>query len=376
MDNRSLEICKKLVEFNSVTYTDSSILEYIEGLLKEKGFTAKILKFKSKDGSRVVKNLFATRGKSDRCLGILGHLDTVPSGNGWSFDPFKATEYGGKLYGRGIVDMKGGAGCVIAALEEIETQNVGNINIFFTCDEEVGSYEGTQALLDWARENAILPTDCLICEPSSKNVICDRIYIGHRGSVNIGVEAFGHQDHSAYINKETANNALEKICNFVNKVSKYDFEDNGVNFEKTIASPTMIEASNLAVNIIPPYAKVNFNVRFSDKFSSLDIVKIFEKLAKEDDLKISYMPSGEPYICNSEKLQKYAIDAIERNLGYKPELSTGGGTSDGRFMIKYCPVIELGMVDATLHQIDEHIEIADCEKLKNVYRDFILNYFN
>lgn len=380
MFGRALEICKELVCFNSVTYTESEILDYVADILKKLDFKVDVLEFSAKDenfstGFRKVKNLFATRGSSEKVLGILGHLDTVPAGEGWHSDPFTATEIDSKLYGRGIVDMKGGAGCLLAALEEMPVNSNSKINIFFTCDEEVGSYEGTRALLDWAKAHDQLPTDCLICEPSSDEKICDRIYIGHRGSINITVKAKGEQAHSAYINKQTANNALEKICEFVSEISEFDFGDDGKNFEKTIASPTMIEASNLAVNVIPPHACVNFNVRFSDKFSSDDIINIFRKKADLSGLEIEYTPSGEPYICRDKELINCAQKAISKTLGYEAELSTGGGTSDGRFMVSICPIIELGMVDKTLHQIDEHVEVDDCEKLKNVYKEFIKNYF-
>lgn len=380
MFGRALEICKDLVSFNSVTYTESEILDYVAGILKKMDFSVEILEFSANDekfstGFRKVRNLFATRGTSEKVLGILGHLDTVPAGEGWHSDPFKATERDGKLYGRGIVDMKGGAGCLLAALEELSIDLNSKINIFFTCDEEIGSYEGTRALLDWAKAQGQLPTDCLICEPSSNKKVCDRIYIGHRGSININVKARGEQAHSAYINKQTANNALENICKFVSEISGFDFDDDGKNFEKTIASPTMIEASNLAVNVIPSHACVNFNVRFSDKFSSGDIVNIFRKKANRIGLEVEYMPSGEPYICRNKELINCAQRAISKTLGYEAELSTGGGTSDGRFMITICPIIELGMVDKTLHQIDEHVEIEDCENLKNVYKEFIKNYF-
>lgn len=372
---RALDICKALVEFNSVTYNKSEILNYVSSILEDINFDVQTLKFTDKNTGRCVENLFASRGKTIECLGILGHLDTVPAGDGWSFEPFQATEYNGKLYGRGIVDMKGGIGCALAALEELDKDSDNRINIFLTCDEEIGSYEGMQAMLDWAKEKRKLPTDCLICEPSSNIKICDRVYIGHRGSINIEIIAKGIQSHSAYVTKKNSKNALERICKFVSTIANYDFKDESELFNATIASPTTLNAANLAVNVIPPYASVNFNVRFSDKFTSESIFEIFRLLAEKDGLSASYTKSGEPYVCKNKKLLECARDSIYAELGYYPEFSTGGGTSDGRFMINYCPVIEFGMVDKTLHQINEHIEIDDCEKLKNVYKRFILKYF-
>ncbi len=373
--SRALEICRDLVGFNSVTYNKSDILAYVKSILTAVDFDVQILEFTDEKTGRCVENLFASRGETIDSLGILGHLDTVPAGEGWNFDPFKATEYNGKLYGRGIVDMKGGVGCVLAALEELDKTSHDRISIFFTCDEEVGSYEGVQAMLDWAKERNEIPTDCLICEPSSNKKIGDRIYIGHRGSINIEVRANGIQSHSAYVTKESSENALEKICNFVSKISNYDFKDESEFFKATIASPTILNSSNLAVNVIPPLASVNFNVRFSDKFTSESIFEIFKDLAEKDGLTANFTKSGEPYICKNERLLECAKNSIYEELGYYPAFSTGGGTSDGRFMINYCPVVEFGMVDRTLHQVNEHIEICDCEKLKNVYKRFILKYF-
>jgi len=374
---RALEICSDLVAFNTVTPGGRSILEYAESILKKLGFRVEILTFQSQDGTNVVDNLYAeyVSNQNGRKLGFLGHLDVVPPGDAWSFDPFKATISDGKLYGRGIADMKGGAGCFLAALENSIASIDGTVSIFLTCDEEIGTYEGTRALLDWAVEHNKIPDHCLIGEPSSDKKICDRIYIGHRGSVNIEAHASGIQAHSAYVSKDTKNSALEKICSFINDVSAYDFKHNDKRFPECIASATMISSANIAQNVIPASSSVNFNVRFSADYTSGDIVDIFRALAEKYEISITYTPSGEPYICEDVVLLDVASSSIIDVLGYKPTYSAGGGTSDGRFMIKHCPIVEMGMVDATIHQVDEHVDVGDCEKLASVYKRFIERYF-
>lgn len=372
---RVLEICKNLVNFRTVTPGGPEILEYVKDILTPLGFSVEILNFKSEDGSNSVYNLYAEfcSNENGPNLGFLGHLDTVPPGDGWEYDPFVATLSGDRLYGRGIADMKGGAGCFLASLEKSIAKIKGKVSIFLTCDEEVGTYEGTQALLKWAKDNDKIPTHCLIGEPSSFEKICDRIYIGHRGSVNILTSCQGLQCHSAYVAKSTNNNPAEKIGRFIAEVSKYEFKSDD-RFPETIASPTVVECSNIAQNVTPGYASVNHNIRFS-AYSTADIKLIFEEIARKYDMSVSVTPSGEPYICEDEKLLEIAKQATFENTGYLPEFSAGGGTSDGRFMIHYCPVVEMGVVDATIHKANEYVKIADLSKLSDIYSRFIELYF-
>ena len=372
---RVLEICKDLVNFHTVTPGGREVLDCVANILTPLGFSVEILNFKSEDGSNSVYNLYAEfcSNENGPNLGFLGHLDTVPPGDGWEYDPFVATVSGDRLYGRGIADMKGGAGCFLASLEKSISKVDGKISIFLTCDEEIGTYEGAQALLKWAKDNGKIPTHCLIGEPSSNEKICDRIYIGHRGSINILTSCQGLQCHSAYVTKSTKNNPAEKIGRLIADVAQYEFKSDS-RFPETIASPTVVECSNIAQNVIPGAASVNFNVRFSS-YSSVDMVKIFQEIGKKYDAVVTYTPSGEPYICEDEKLLKLANLAISGVTGYMPEFSAGGGTSDGRFMIHYCPVVEMGVVDATIHKANEFVKIDDLAKLSEIYSRFIELYF-
>lgn len=377
MDNsRAFEICKDLIEFNTITPGGIEILEYIEHFLSKLGFKVEILTFTSQDKKNVVHNLYAEYGSGGKNLGFLGHLDVVPPGEGWDFDPFKCTCHDGFIYGRGIADMKGGAGCFLAALEEKISEINGRISVFLTCDEEVGTYEGGQALLDWAQANNKLPDHCLIGEPSSDQKICDRIYIGHRGSINILATAHGVQSHSAYVANSGKNNALEKICAYVHEIMMYRFKHDDLRYPECTISPTLINNSNIAENVVPDWCCVNFNVRFSADYTFESVVQIFKDIAKKYDISIEYKKSGDAYICEDGRLLNTASRSILDALGYSPKYSAGGGTSDGRFMNKYCPVIEFGMPDGTIHKINEHVRLGDCEKLTEVYKRFLEIYFS
>lgn len=376
--SRAVEICKELVSIRSVTRCDDTIVRYVSGLLEKLGFHSEILTFKSNDGVNVVHNLYAEydSGKNGRNLGFLGHLDTVPAGDGWKYDPFSATENDGFLYGRGIADMKGGVGCFLAALEDCVQHVSGKVSVFLTCDEEIGTYEGMQSVLRWAIEHNKIPDHCLIGEPSSEEKICDRMYVGHRGSVNVTAKASGEQMHSAYVVAGNKNNALERMCRFATDVSAIKFDKIDEHFPKCVISPTMIQSANIAENVVPAYAEMNFNVRYSGAYVEDEIIAMFSEIAKNYDIDISYRSSGRAYICDDQFLIDVASRAVYDVLGYRPERSTGGGTSDGRFMIDLCPLIELGMVDETIHKANECVRVSDSDKLSDVYSKFLQIYFS
>ena len=375
---RAVDICRDLISIRSVTRCDDTIVRYVAKILENIGFNCEVLTFSSDDGTNVVHNLYAEydSGKGGRNLGFLGHLDTVPAGDGWTYEPFSATSVDDFLYGRGIADMKGGVGCFLAALETGVEHITGKVSIFLTCDEEIGTYEGIQSVLRWAVEHKKIPDHCLIGEPSSDKKICDRMYIGHRGSINISAKACGEQMHSAYVTNDNKNNALERLCCYVSDVSMFKFDRIDNRFPECVVSPTMIKSANIAENVVPAYAEMNFNVRYSGAYTYDDIVSIFSDLAKKYEIEISYRNSGCAYICDDLYLLDIASKAVSDILGYIPLKSAGGGTSDGRFMIDLCPLIELGMIDETIHKANECVRISDCVDLANVYLRFLQLYFS
>lgn len=371
-----IELCSNLVSFRSITPNDDGIAEYVANFLETRcGCSCTILEFQSENG--VVKNLFASRGDNNKpSLGFIGHLDVVPPGDGWSSDPFCAVQRDGRMFGRGVCDMKGGVAAFCCALETFVKQASNdkcNIRIFLTGDEEIGSVAGMQSLLKWAEQNGQLPSACLVGEPTSIEVTGDRIYLGHRGSVNVNVVAMGKQNHVA--TAPASDNALSKLCCYISHLIQHDWRANSTRFPNTKLEPTLLFNNNYATNIIPDRASANINVRFSDDYTPEELQGIFNQYNNES-LKLNFDFCGLPYYCDDKILPNILAKSIEQVTQCKPVFSGGGGTSDGRFMISHCPVIEFGLPDTTMHQKDESIAISDLQLLEKIYTCFISNYFH
>lgn len=371
-----IDLCSQLVSFRSITPNDDGIAEYVANFLETRcGCSCKILEFQSENG--VVKNLFASRGVDhDYSLGFIGHLDVVPPGDGWTSDPFCAVQHDNRIFGRGVCDMKGGVAAFCCALENFVKQDKTSqygIRIFLTGDEEIGSTAGMQSLLRWAEQNKQLPSACLVGEPTSIDNTGDRIYLGHRGSVNVNVVATGKQNHVA--TAPASDNALTKLCCYITSLTKHKWRINSSRFPSTKLEPTLLFNNNYATNIIPDNASANVNVRFSDDYTPEELQNIFRQYNSEN-LQLNFNFCGLPYYCNDTTLPNILAKSIEQVVQLKPVFSGGGGTSDGRFMIMHCPVIEFGLPDATMHQKDESVAIADLLSLEKIYTHFIYNYFH
>ncbi len=365
-----VSFCSELIKRKSVTPNDDGILDYVSEFLSSVGFETKILEFKSADGKNVVKNLFAKHGHSrDKVLGFLGHLDVVPAGDGWN--AFAAEQKDGHLIGRGVADMKGGAAAFCCAVAEYVKQNFdGTISFFLTCDEEIGSFEGAQSLIKWAKENNELPTDCLIGEPSSDATIGDRIFAGHRGSMNVVVRSHGKQGHVAYPSK----NSLTSLCRYIARMVDYNWRYENKKFPKTKVEPTLLYTNNYAQNVVPDESSANINIRYSADYESEELKKIFTQQAEGLNLELEFIVNGDAYYCESH-LQDLLAESIKETVGIKPEFSAAGGTSDGRYMVKHCNVIEFGLRDATMHQKNERVKISDLYTLEKIYAAFLKRYF-
>lgn len=374
-----LSLCSKLIKCKSVTPMDDGAIDCVADYLSAVGFDAKILDFVSLDGKNRVKNLFAQYGTSDeKVLGFLGHSDVVPAGEKWDVEPFDAILKDGYLYGRGICDMKGGIAAFCAAASEFIKQQGnnfdGSIVILITGDEEIGSEQGARALIEWSREYRKLPHDCLIGEPSSYKKIGDRIYIGHRGSINVKVKSKGKQGHIAY--QGCYINSLSNLCKYISQMLKYEWKHKDMRFPKTNLEPTMLFTNNYAENVAPDKSSANINVRYSSDYNSEDLKKIFEKEVNGyDGIILDFNVNGDAYCCNNEKLKSMLSSAINEVTGENPEFSCAGGTSDGRYMKKYCNVIEFGLQDANIHQKNERAKVDDLLYLSKIYHAFLNRYF-
>ncbi len=370
-----IEFCSNLVRCKSITPADDGAIDYISNFLKNLGFETKILEFSEEN--RTVRNLFAKfeRGEGAN-LGFLGHSDVVPAGDGWDSDPFDPIQHNGFLIGRGVADMKGGIAAFCCAVSKFikEKSFDGSIRIFITGDEEIGSYQGIQSVLDWAEKEKEIPDDCLIGEPSSDKTIGDRVFIGHRGSINVCATSTGEQLHVAYP-REGAN-SLTQICRYITTLKEYEWKYEDKRFPKTNLEPTLLFTGNYAENIVPGESWANINVRFGADYDSEKLKQILSEKADPLNIKLSFRVSSEAYYCDNENLKNLMSKAIKNVTGKIPQFSAEGGTSDGRYMIKYCNVIEFGIQDKTIHQSNEKVKISDLKKLEDIYSEFLKLYFN
>lgn len=371
-----VSLCSDLIKCKSVTPNDDGAIDVIAEYLLSLGFHTEILIFKSVDGKNEIKNLFAKYGASkNRILGFLGHSDVVPAGDGWEVDPFAAIQKDGYLIGRGIADMKGGIAAFCCAVSEFIKQKFdGSIVVLITGDEEVGSYEGVRSLIKWCEENDHIPNDCLIGEPSSRINIGDRVYIGHRGSMNVTAQSIGKQGHIAY--PENYVNSLGNICKYIAAMMNYKWKYDDKRFPRTNLEPTLLFTNNYATNVAPDSSSANLNIRYGADYNSEDLKKILLDEAKDYDISLDFVVSGDSYFCDNERLKGILSLAIKDITGIGTEFSCGGGISDGRYMIKYCNIIEFGLQDSTMHQKNEKVKINDLLVLEKIYLSFIEKYFN
>lgn len=370
-----IKFCSDLVRCKSVTPADDGAIDYIAEFFKNLGFETQVLEFS--EGERTVRNLFAKFGTGKGAnLGFLGHSDVVPAGDGWNSDPFEPVQRDGFLIGRGVADMKGGisAFCCAVARFVREKSFSGSLRIFITGDEEIGTCQGIRSVLEWAEQHGEIPEDCLIGESSSDRELGDRVYVGHRGSINARARSAGKQSHVAY--PKDCENSLTQICRYISAMKDYQWKHEDKRFPKTNLEPTLLFTGNCAENIIPGESSANLNIRFGADYNSDQLKQILSEKAAPLGIELSFRVSGEAYCCDDENLKNLLSRAIKSITGQTPRFSAGGGTSDGRHMIKHCNVIEFGIQDGTIHQSNERVKISDLKKLEDIYFEFLKLYFH
>ncbi|MDR2794309.1 MAG: succinyl-diaminopimelate desuccinylase [Holosporaceae bacterium] len=371
-----VSFCAELIKCKSVTPDDDGALDLVADFLASVGFETNIMFFRSPDGSNVVKNLFASFGSSSKkILGFLGHSDVVPPGDGWSTDPFEPVQQDGYLIGRGICDMKGGIGAFCCAVAKfVQKKFDGSIKILITGDEEIGTREGIRSLLQWCRETGNMPQDCIIGEPSSENILGDRIYLGHRGSINIVVRSVGQQGHVAY--PSNFKNSLSNVCRFVTHMLNYQWKYEDKRFPQTHLEPTMLFTNNYAQNVVPDQTSANLNIRFSADYDASILKEILQNEAEKFDVSLEFIESGNAFYCNDEKLKSALVSSIREVTGVDAAFSASGGTSDGRYIVSHCNTIEFGLLDRLIHQKNEKTKLQDLLNLEKIYLRFLKKYFS
>ena len=376
-------LTQALIRCESVTPADGGALGVLEAALNPMGFTCERRVF-SEPGTPDIDNLYARRGHGGQNLCFAGHTDVVPVGDaaGWSAPPFGAVIKDGILYGRGAVDMKGAVACFIAATHrylQAHPKAPGSISLLITGDEEGPSINGTVKVLDWLSARGEKIDACLVGEPSNPRALGDEIKIGRRGSLNGEIVVHGRQGHAAYPAK--ADNPVPKLVRILDRLATQEIDTGTASFEPSNLQMTVIEVPNTATNVIPAQAKAKFNVRYNDLHTRAGIenwVRLqCEAAARGMDARyeVAFSGTGDVFLTKPGPLVATLSAAVRAVTGRTPALTTGGGTSDARFIQAYCPVVEFGLVNATIHQVDERVPVADLEQLTQIYQRFISGFF-
>lgn len=378
-----ITIARDLVRCRSVTPEEGGALDYLQKLLGAAGFAVHRVIFEER-GTAPVDNLYARIGTEEPNLVFAGHTDVVPVGNeaSWSHPPFGGEVVGDKLYGRGTVDMKGGIACfVAAALDYLAAKGGrpnGSISLLITGDEESVAINGTIKLLQWAAERGQKFDHCILGEPSNVETVGDTIKAGRRGSLNGTLVVTGRQGHVAY--PERADNPIRGLMTVMAALQS-PLDQGSELFAPSNLEFTSVDVGNPTVNLIPGEARARFNIRYNDRHSQASLKKLVERHAElaaagRVHFSIEWQPSNaDVFVTKPGPFTDLATGAIAEVTGRKPDLSTGGGTSDARFIKDYCPVLEFGLVGQTMHAVDECTPVADLKTLTAIYRRLIEKYF-
>jgi succinyl-diaminopimelate desuccinylase len=364
-------LARQLIERASVTPEDAGCQKIMIDRLQRIGFEVTPLRFGT------VENFWAVHGNDGPLLAFAGHTDVVPTGDpqDWQYPPFSARIVDGMLHGRGAADMKGSLAAMVTACESYIAENPGHwgrIAFLITGDEEGPAIDGTVKVVEYLGQRGEHIEWCLVGEPSSSSRLGDVIKNGRRGSLNATLEVHGQQGHVAY--PQLANNPIHAASPALAELASSEWDQGNAHFPATSFQISNIQAGTGATNVIPGKLTVVFNLRFSTELSAEDIVQRVENILHKHqlDYSIRWNLSGEPFLTAAGKLVEATSTAVEAVTGYKPELSTSGGTSDGRFIAPGgTEVVELGPCNATIHKLDECVSVADLEQLTAVYRKLL-----
>lgn len=358
-----IELFKFMVESKSETPDDGGLLDFIENYLSD----YKALRIDVED----VKNLFIYKrfGEGDH-LCFAGHVDVVPAGEGWESDPYKAVEKDGYIYGRGTQDMKSGVAAFVQALKKTKDFN-GALSLLLTSDEEGEAEYGTIEVLKYLEENSLLPDAVVVAEPTCEELFGDAIKVGRRGSINGYITLKGKQGHAAYPEKSI--NPVDLIAPRLANMAGVDLDKGDEFFSPSKFVITDIRAGMQVTNVTPNELKMMFNVRNTTLTTQKEVMEFVGKNLEGLDYELRLTQGSYPFRTDTDtKLVKNMDASIERITGVKPKHSTAGGTSDARFVAKYgIDVIEFGVINDTIHAINERTGIKEVEALYEVFKDLI-----
>lgn len=371
-------VAQALIRCPSVTPADAGALGVLESLLRPLGFTCRRLRF-TEPGTEPVENLYARIGTDGPNLCFAGHTDVVPPGPeaDWSVAPFAGEIREGVLFGRGAVDMKGAIAAFVAAVaRRLSAGPVeGSLSFLITGDEEGVAINGTRKALERLRAEGERIDACIVGEPSSTARVGDAIKIGRRGSLNARLTVFGTQGHVAY--PHLADNPLPRLARMAAALATEPLDAGTEHFQPSTLALTTIDTGNPAVNLIPSRATAGFNIRFNDAHTPESLERwIRARLdAVGGGYELDIAVSGVSFVTAPGALTGLVAGAVAQATGSPPAFSTSGGTSDARFIKDVCPVVELGLTNATMHKIDERVPVADLLTLTAIYEAILADAF-
>lgn len=376
-NSKTLELTQRLISRPSVTPDDAGCQDIIRTELEHLGFKFKDLPFGD------TKNLWASRGNGSPHFLFAGHTDVVPPGdhNSWSSNPFDPTIRDGKLYGRGVADMKGGIAAMIVAVQEFIGENPefpGTISFLLTSDEEGPAHDGTIKVLEQLKKDNIQIDWCIVGEPVSQKVLADTMKLGSRGSLHGEVVFTGRQGHVGHAQR--ALNPVHKTLQALLELTQIEWDKPTQDFPATSLQITRLHSDSGAENVIPEKLSCRFNLRFSPSVTVEQMqAKIIEILNAKQELpyEIKWRISGVPYLSKRGKLTSVATEVVRNKIKQEPEVRSVGGTSDARFIVReiQCETLELGLMDTTMHEINEHVVCDDLQQLMEIYKQILQGLF-
>ncbi len=378
-----LQLSKDLISFPSITPIDAGAINYIAKKLKQLKFSCKILEFKDKKNPPI-KNLYARLGNKQPNFCYAGHTDVVPPGNlnDWTVNPFKPIVKNKHLIGRGANDMKSSIACFIAAVSIFLKNNKkinGSISFLITGDEEGQAVNGTKKVVDYLIKKKEKIDFCIVGEPTNPTKLGEMIKIGRRGSLSCMLEILGSQGHVAY--PHLSKNPINTLIAICNKLKDKPLDKGNKHFQSSNLEFTAINVDNQAHNVIPARAKTQFNIRYNNYHTSVSLKKritsVVKSICKKNrtKYKLNFLVTGEYFLTKPGSTIYMAKKIIKKITKINPIFSTTGGTSDARFIKKIAPCLEFGLVNKTMHKVDECVSISDLKKLTKIYQNILIEYF-
>jgi succinyl-diaminopimelate desuccinylase len=367
----ALELARELIRRRSVTPEDGGCQEYLAARLGQAGFRCEPMRFGE------VSNLWARRGSARPLVCFAGHTDVVPTGplSEWHTDPFVPTVRDGRLYGRGAADMKSSIAAFVVAVEifvKEKPNHSGSIAFLLTSDEEGPSVDGTVKVVEALKQRGETMDYCIVGEPTSVDTLGDMLKNGRRGSLSGRLSVKGVQGHVAY--PHLARNPVHQLAPALAELARTQWDNGNEAFPPTTWQVSNIHAGTGAGNVIPGSVEIDFNFRFSTESTDASLMQRVEAILRKHGLEysIAWVLGAKPFLSANGRLAQVVQDVCKRHTGRNAELSTTGGTSDARFIIEISPeVIELGPVNASIHKLNENIELEALEQLPRIYLDVL-----